>query len=71
MHDLVQLQLRAVRSGDRALAAALAPRLRAHHAMRERSDRSLQGLPRCPARWSAPAADVVARLMERLGSTGP
>jgi hypothetical protein len=68
MHDLMKLYLSALRSGDRPLAAALARALRAQPTAAGSADRSLQELPRGPARWSAAAELVVGRVMRRLGS---
>jgi hypothetical protein len=52
MHQLTNLYLAALRSGDRALAAE--------------ADRSLRRLPRGPARWSAGAERTVRRILRRL-----
>jgi hypothetical protein len=62
MHDVIELYLFALRSGDRPLAAALARALRAAPRLREEADRALQRLPRDSPRWSAGGARVVSRL---------
>jgi hypothetical protein len=66
MHDVIELYLFALRSGDRPLAAALARALRAEPRLREQADRSLQRMPRAGVRWSAGAAGVVNRLASTL-----
>jgi hypothetical protein len=66
MHDVIELYLFALRSGDRPLAAALGRALRAEPRLREKADRSLQRLPRAGPRWSAGAAGVVNRLVSTL-----
>ena len=66
MHDVLELYLFALRSGDRPLAAALARALRAEPRQREQADRSLQRMPRAGVRWSAGAARVVNRLASTL-----
>jgi hypothetical protein len=66
MHDVIELYLFALRSGDRPLAAALARALRAEPRLREQADRSLQRMPRAGGRWSAGAARVGSRLASTL-----
>jgi hypothetical protein len=66
MHDVIELYLFALQSGDRPLAAALARALRAEPRLREQADRSLQWMPRACVRWSAGAARVVSRLASTL-----
>lgn len=66
MHELMELYLSALRSGDRRLSASLARSLRGEPRLAERADRSLQALPRGPARWSAAAERVVLRVLRRL-----
>ena len=66
MHDLIKLYLSALRSGDRPLAASLARALRAEPPLARGADRSLQELPRGPARWSAAAERAVRRILRRL-----
>jgi hypothetical protein len=66
MHDMIELYLFSLRSGDRPLAAALARALRAEPRLREQADRSLRRMPRTRARWSAGAARVVNRLASTL-----
>jgi hypothetical protein len=66
MHDMIELYLFSLRSGDRPLAAALARALRAEPRLREQADRSLRRMPRARARWSAGAARVVTRLASTL-----
>jgi hypothetical protein len=62
MHDVIELYVFAVRSGDRPLAAALARALRAAPRLRAETDGALQRMPRAGPRWSAGAARVVNRL---------
>jgi hypothetical protein len=62
MHDVIELYLFALRSGDRPLAAALARALRAAPRLREEADSALQRMPRAGPRWSAGAARVMNRL---------
>jgi hypothetical protein len=62
MHDVIELYLFAVRSGDRPLAAALARALRAAPRLRAEADSALQRMPRAGPRWSAGGARVVNRL---------
>jgi hypothetical protein len=66
MHDLIKLYLSALRRGDRRLAAALARALRSDAGLRVEADRSLQELPRGPARWSTAAERAVRRILRRL-----
>jgi hypothetical protein len=66
MHDVIELYVFAVRSGDRPLAAALARALRAAPRLRAEADSALQRMPRAGPRWSAGAARVVNRLAFRL-----
>jgi hypothetical protein len=66
MHDVIELYLFALRSGDRPLAAALARALRAAPWLRAEADSALQRMPRAGARWSAGAARVVSRLASML-----
>jgi hypothetical protein len=62
MHDVIELYLFALRSGDRPLAAALARALRAAPRLRAEADSALRRMPRARPRWSAGAARVVNRL---------
>ncbi|HLM08595.1 MAG TPA: hypothetical protein VK307_02710 [Thermoleophilaceae bacterium] len=66
MHDLLALYRAALRSGDRALAAALSRALRSDRRLTARADRELQELPRGPACWSARGAQVIARVLRRI-----
>ena len=66
MHELIKLYLSALRSGDRRRSASLVRSLRAEPRLAEEADRSLQTLPRGPARWSAAAERVVRRILRRL-----
>jgi hypothetical protein len=62
MHDVIELYLFAVRSGDRPLAAALGRALRAAPRLRAQAYSALQRMPRAGPRWSAGAARVGNRL---------
>jgi hypothetical protein len=68
MQELLGLYRFALRSGDRALAEALARALRSDPRLRGLADLELQGLPRGPARWSGAAERAVDAVLRRIGS---
>jgi hypothetical protein len=61
----------ALRSDDRALAAALVRVLRRDPELRRRADRDLRELPRLPARPSPEAEQALRAVLARLRSYLP